>query len=248
MSTFGTTQFAQRSGIPAHTLRRLHVSGKLVAAEVTRGGHRRYDESQVEDAAAFVRRMKLLTGGSNVIGEERLDRFFAYLLGLVMADGNVLESGQVQLELKDEQVIADVAQILGAEVHPRKNRPMYRITVPRAIACHLVEYGVCRRKSKGFGIPPMDSYSFGCFLRGLYDGDGSKSLRSGRTTVRFHGHPKSMSSVQRTLMEAFGVYIPWVPDNRIKSGMLETSRKTVTDFLRSLMYADGGVCLERKKF
>lgn len=56
----GIGQFARLSGVPIHTLKRLHDSGKLVASEVTERGHRRYDEWQLEDAERFVRRMRLL--------------------------------------------------------------------------------------------------------------------------------------------------------------------------------------------
>ena len=244
----GINEFARVTGVPSHTLRRLHLSGKFIPCVVTEGGHRRYEESQVESAKEYVRKMKLLLGGKNVLDEnEKLDDFFSYILGLIMADGTVSAKGQVQLEMKDKQIMDDVAGIVGAEVHPRLDRNMFRITVPRPIACRLVEYGVCRRKSKGFDVPSMSEKSFGCFLRGLFDGDGSASIRKGRRILRFAGHPRAMAYIQRTLLEGFGLYLPWVDDNRLESGMLETGRSAVVDAVCGIMYATEGPCLWRKR-
>jgi len=164
---------------------------------VTPGGFRRYEEWQLNEAQKFVRRMKLLPGGRSVIGVESLEPFFAYLLGLIMADGTVLESGQVQLEMKDRAFMWKVGDALGVEVHLRSDRPMWRLTVPRIVANRLVEYGVCRRKSQGFDIPSMNGASFGHFLRGLFDGDGSVSqVREGAgRRLRFHGHPRPMAQI-----------------------------------------------------
>jgi DNA-binding transcriptional MerR regulator len=240
-------EFAKMTGVPSHTLRRLDSAGKLVPMH-SNVGHRRYDVSQVSEAEQYVRRMKLLDGGKNIVREMAdLDDFFAYLLGMVMADGTVLESGQVQLELKDKQVLEDIAEILGAEIHPRPDRPMWRMTVPRPVANHLVEYGVCRRKCEGFDIPEMSERSFGCFLRGLFDGDGSVSIRGNRTILRFHGHPKAMAHVQATLLSHFGLYMAWVPDNRIESGMLEIGNHLVVGAICSIMYGVNGIHLVRKK-
>jgi hypothetical protein len=240
-------EFAKMTGVSSWTLRRLDISGKLNPGHST-GGHRRYDESQVDEAKQYIRRMKLLMGGKNVVCEmDDLDDFFAYLLGLIFADGSVSAEGQVQLEMKDKQIMEDVAKVLGVEIHPRPDRPMWRMTVPKPVANRLVEYGVCRRKCEGFDIPDMSERSFGCFLRGLFDGDGSVSVRGNRTTIRFHGHPKAMAHIQATLMGHFGIYMAWVPDNRIESGMLEIGSGSVINSLYSIMYRVSGVRLKRKE-
>ena len=244
----GITQFSQRTGLSRDSLRRLHRSGKLIPAHVTRGGFRRYEESQAAEAVKFVKSMKLLTDGSNVVGDgPLLDPFFAYLLGLVMADGTVSKTGQVQLEMKDFQIMRDVGEVLGVEVHPRSDRDMYQLTVPSRVACQLIEFGVCRNKSQGFEVPRMSECSFGHFLRGLFDGDGSVSVRGNCITIRFHGHPKSMAYVQATLLGHFGVYMAWVPDNRIHSGMLEIGNQFAVRAIRDVMYESAGVCLDRKQ-
>lgn len=239
--------FSKQTGISVSKLYQLKSSGKLIPIRKD-GYYLIYDESQVVDAEKYVRKMKLLVGGKNVVKDmDDLDDFFAYLLGMIMADGTVLESGQVQLELKDKQVIDDIAAVLGADVHLRSDRLMWRITVPRPVANRLVEYGVCRRKCEGFDVPEMSERSFGCFLRGLFDGDGSISEKGNGLVVRFHGHPKAMAYIQSTLMEHFGLYLPWVADNRIESGMLETSKKSSVDLLYNIMYKVDGVSLLRKK-
>lgn len=245
------SQFSEATGVSVPVLKRLSVCGKLTPVSFTDGGHRRYGESQIEDAKQFVHRMKLLTGGKNIIDESiKLEPFFAYLLGLVFADGTVSKEGQVQLEMKDEQIVSDVAAQVGAKVgnRVRENGIMYRMTVPRKLAFQLIEFGVCRRKSHGFEVPEMCEESFGHFLRGLFDGDGSVSIRGGhRRTLRIHGHPRAMAFIQTTLLENYGLYLPWVADNRLESGMLETSRMAVVDIICGIMYNAGGICLNRKR-
>jgi len=248
MSLVAIGKFAEMTGVPFHVLRRLHAREVLMPAHIDNNGRRYYNEDQIPDAQIFVKKMKLLVNGENIIdASEHLEPFFAYLLGLILADGTVCADGQVQLEMKDRQILDDVSAILGAIVHPRSDRPMYRITVPRPVARRLVEYGACRRKSHGFIIPHMDECSFGHFLRGLFDGDGSASIRYGRRILRIHGHPKAMAYIQATLLGHYELYLPWVPDNRIESGMLETGRKSTIDDICDMMYGAGGVCLNRKK-
>lgn len=240
-------EFAEMTGVPAHTLRRLDTYGKLVPSH-SGGGHRLYDSCQISEAEQYVRRMKLLVGGKNVVcNMQDFDDFFAYLLGLIFADGTVLESGQVQLEMKDKQIMEDVSGVLGVEIHPRPARSTWRMTVPKIVANRLVEYGVCRRKCEGFDIPEMSERSFGCFLRGLFDGDGSVRIRNGNIILRFHGHPKAMAHIQATLLGHYELYLPWVKDNRLESGMLETSRERTVNTICDIMYAVDGVRLNRKQ-
>jgi hypothetical protein len=93
-------EFAKITGVPTHTLRRLDMSGKL-KSHYSDGGHRRYEQNQISEAESYVKRMKLLTGGRNVIKDMAdLDDFFAYLLGLILADGTVLESGMLEITKK----------------------------------------------------------------------------------------------------------------------------------------------------
>jgi len=241
-------EFARLTGISDDSLRRLDVSGKLIAKH-TSGGHRLYDQSQLEEALKFVRKMKLLPTGKNIIvsGIDDLDDFFAYLLGLIFADGNVNADGQVQLEMKDKQIMEDVAAVLGAKIHPRPDRPMWRMTIPKSMSLQLVEHGVCRRKSKGFDIQPMSERSFGPFLRGLFDGDGSVMRRHGGVTLRVCGHPRAMAHIQATLLGHYGLYMAWVADNRMESGMLEIGKKSVVDAIYDIMYKVNGVYLKRKQ-
>ena len=73
----GIGEFAKLSGISAAKLRRLHNSGEFQASLVTPSGYRKYDESQLEEAAKYVKRMKLLPGKS-VLGNDELDSFFGF--------------------------------------------------------------------------------------------------------------------------------------------------------------------------
>lgn len=242
----GITDFSTASGVRAHTLRRLHADGRFVPAGVSSGGHRRYESWQIEYAAEFVKKMKLLPNGKNVVVDvPSLGSFFPYLLGIVMADGTRLQSGQVQLEMKDRQILDDLSEIMGCEVHPHAGREMFRITVPSKYAHQLGEYGVCPNKGKkGFDTPNMCEADFCHFLRGLFDGDGSRSKDD--SVIRFHGHPKSMSHIQATLLEEFGLYLPWVEDKRCNSGMLESGRKAVVKGVNCLMYREDVISLKRK--
>ena len=242
------SQFADMSGIAAHTIRKLDFSDKLKPNHLTKGGHRRYDVSQVEQAKRYVKKMSILPDGISVIDESKhIEPFSAYLLGMLFADGNVCKSGQVQLELYDKQILEDVAYRLGACVHQRADRGSFRITVPRSKANEMVELGLCRRKSQGFVVPQMSSESFGHFLCGLFDGDGSVSKRGNSIVFRLHGHPKSMGYIQATLLDKFGLYLAWVRDTRSETGMLETSASKKIQMLIKIIYSDWSICLMRKR-
>jgi len=248
MKTYTVAQFAERVGMSSDRLRRLDNAGVFTPAEKTAGGHRRYSEEQIESAFVFVRELKLLPSGRDLIGDLHVEPFFAYLLGLCLADGSANEAGQVVLEMKDRELLEEIAGVVETTVGSRKDRDTFRMTIPISIARNLVEFGVAPRKGEnGYTIPKLSMTSFGHLLRGIFDGDGCVDLHQGRTRVRISGHPAPMADLQFTLLRHFGIYMGWYPLKTMNSGSLETGKKASVGALRELMYENGGTCLHQKK-
>jgi hypothetical protein len=240
-------QFSDATGLPAHTLRRLHAKGQLVPKFVTEGGHRRYTAEQIEEAKKFVKKKRLM-GGKSVVSEDELeiDAFFAYLLGLAMACGKVKDGLKMQIEMKDEQILRDVAKRLDVSLSAEESS-LFALTLPAYDATRLIEYGVSRNKAMGFEVPELAPESFRHFLRGLFDGNGSVIERDGRMVWRLYGHAKPLAQVQATLLERTGVYAKWYKDKRRKAtGMLEVNRKADILIIFQYMYKGENLCLKRK--
>jgi hypothetical protein len=118
----------------------------------------------------------------------------AYILGLIMTDGNIIKNYQgfeIQLTKEDKYILEKISDIIGAsKSHKVQNidcsgkrriegfsnaKDMARVTVHNAkIAMDLKELGVVRNKTKimryNGGVP---SEFLSSFFRGLVDGDGS---------------------------------------------------------------------------
>jgi len=241
------SELSAETGIASHTLRRLTNAGKITVT-FTDGGHRRYDEFQVEKALKYKKEKNFFPNARNVLdGKIKLKSFHAYLIGLIMADGTFQRKRQVVIEMKEEKLLRELGERLNVEVHKRPNKSMFRMTVPARVRDVLFVKGMKRKKNEGFEVPLMNRCSFGHFLRGLFDGDGSVSVRGSGVVLRFHGHHWPMGDVQKTLYEGEDVYFHWVDDKRSISGMLERGKRESVRKIFSYMYKDAEIFLERKK-
>lgn len=59
--------FSKITGIPSHSLRRLHINGKLIPSVITNGYYRIYSENQIDEAKKYVRKMKLVDNSESFI-------------------------------------------------------------------------------------------------------------------------------------------------------------------------------------
>ena len=248
-------RFASLCGLTPRVLRRMNDSGEFVADFVSVEGFRYYREDRRDDARKLVWTPKIMDGGRNVIVDcPDLEHDFAYVWGLIMADGCVMGDGlSICLEMKDEQIIRDIATIVGGNVHKRGDREMWRVIVPRYYSKKIIALGAERRKGKGFDVPPMSENTFCDYLRGLFDGDGSVGERYTRSlSCSIAGHPRAMAYIQKTLFEHFGLYMAWnrkvskkFPDSN--TGQLGIANRDSVGKFHDIIYRFDGVCLKRKK-
>lgn len=244
MTTYGISEFSELTGLPVHTLRRLHASGALTPVCVTEGGHRRYDEGQIDVAKQLAHKhgSKVLPVGECVIDEDVCyEPFLCYLLGLSMAKGKANRDGRVEIVLDDKQhaqwVMKHFETCSNVSGGIDGSGP-YTILVPPYMSSNLVEFGMTRKRSWGCEIPQMSSNSFRRFLCGFFDGCGGVVERKRRLVLRFYGHPRTLGYVQNTLLAYLDAYMTWVRDKRKKTGMLETSSRT--KILRIFQYMTEG--------
>ena len=117
---------------------------------------------------------------------------------------------------------------------------MFRITVPVKFARKLLSFNLIRNKSKGFVVPCLSKRAFDNMLRGWFDGDGSISeKKSSQFSFSLYGHPKSLSYIQKTLLEHYNLYVPWYPAKRTKNfGALNTSKEGTLSYLFYIMYGN----------
>jgi transposase len=126
---------------------------------------------------------------------------FAYVFGYMCADGSIGEYAKrgsgirknrlmpvSSITSKDEQILQDIGLRMGLKSKPKSHiRKMSQFTLKRAKYWRLVtscrwvfdkwtEYGLKPRKSYvGIGVPNVPIEFARHFVRGFFDGDGSKS-------------------------------------------------------------------------
>lgn len=123
---------------------------------------------------------------------EKIDtEYKAYILGLIYADGSIIESkGNRQLKVviglqeEDGYILSKFAREAGGKditishvpSHRSKNwKPTAKITVTSDKICKkLISYGCKIRKSQeGMNFPLLEEKLIPHFIRGFFDGDGS---------------------------------------------------------------------------
>jgi hypothetical protein len=107
----------------------------------------------------------------------------AWLLGLIWSDG-CLMGNMVEICSKDRDLLETVAGILemdDAAIQLKNRGTAYRIRfTSQRVAQILRGLGLVERKSLVANWPPMQEEYRSAFVRGLFDGDGSASLRQKR--------------------------------------------------------------------
>lgn len=112
----------------------------------------------------------------------------AYWLGLLAADGWIVTCrGEVTgvalaLHSRDMELLNGYARFIGFKHEPKRTRPgvdLHQIKVAsKTMALDLVKHGIVPRKSKVLELPELPEQLQGHFLRGLFDGDGSVTVRN----------------------------------------------------------------------
>jgi len=113
----------------------------------------------------------------------------AYWLGFICADGNIKKTNnKVSLISKDLEVIVGFKEAIGAEnkiskreiFDKRTNKTYtgYSIQIGNEIFTqHLINLGITNNKTNVLEFPNIEEKYYSYFIAGLFDGDGSISLK-----------------------------------------------------------------------
>lgn len=188
-----------------------------------------------------------------------LDKNKAYLLGLILTDGNLYKKTpcvSIELQTKDKQILDDILKVFGGSVLPQKHKgkiKSYRWNFP------ISKYG-----DKGFGwklyeqlekfyivpnktflvkFPNIPEEFLLHFIRGLWDGDGSFFFHRGYIESSFCSASYDFILGFKNILEKLDI------KSRIRkqynSYNLDLSIKN-TKRLINLIYSDLGLFLNRK--
>lgn len=193
----------------------------------------------------------------NIDSEEK-----AYLLGLMITDGNVHRpehhgQDQVSLASNDKELVDLFAEKIGLSKKPNNDgRGSWQVYVKSNIMSKdLEKYGVVPRKSFITKFPIIDDEFYSHLIRGIIDGDGNisfykvKNRNYHHKAVRiFSANEQFLKDLNRYLKEKLGV-------SEVKIQHYKTTTAAVLSFSRiddvekiiNYIYKDSHYYLHRKK-
>ncbi|MCX5716068.1 MAG: hypothetical protein NTV07_04300 [Candidatus Omnitrophica bacterium] len=101
----------------------------------------------------------------------------AYILGLIITDGCVSQTGNVSLSMNEKDLLEKVRQAMDSEhkITPSKHQKgLYYFNFARErIVNDLANFGILPNKSMNVEFPNIPEEFMADFIRGVFDGDGS---------------------------------------------------------------------------
>jgi hypothetical protein len=192
------------------------------------------------------------------------DQSSAYHLGLLYADGhNNQKRGTIALTQNED----DIDVIVRFRDFVRSNQPILFYNDPRQgrrrtalihlnsrhMSDRLAELGMVHDKTHKAEFPTISRWVWRHFIRGVFDGDGSISIKNNRrrcATVSFTGTESLCTSIGEILKSEAGIsdfrMYTRHPERKNNIRMIHISR--TDDVLKSLhwMYDDNTVYMKRK--
>ena len=115
----------------------------------------------------------------------------AYILGLLMADGNVLDDYTIQitLQIRDEHILQKISELIESTypLYYSKNKKYCTLRfMSKKITQDLAKYNIVPRKSLILEPPNIPSHLYRHLVRGYFDGDGSIYLDKKINQYRIH--------------------------------------------------------------
>lgn len=118
---------------------------------------------------------------------EKIDtRDKAYVLGLILSDGNVTKEKTIRLKITDIDLLEDVRKRIGHEQplylckKEKQNHKTTKLLVlsNRKMYHDILKHGCCHQKSFNLEFPNLENKLLPDFIRGFFDGDGCVHLTS----------------------------------------------------------------------
>jgi hypothetical protein len=164
----------------------------------------------------------------------------AYWLGYICADGNITKNNnKVSLVSKDLEVIEGFKEAIGAEhtitksitYDKRTNKTYtgYSIQIGNELfVANLINLGVTSNKSDILNFPNIEEKYYSYFIAGLFDGDGSVSLKGKALIMNLIGTQEILNFIKDYILINYG----------IKPKYFDRVTKNKSNVWRMYLYAD----------
>lgn len=189
---------------------------------------------------------------------KKLNKNNAYIIGFLLADGSVVGNRlKLHLQRQDRDLLVwfkEDCQYTG-NIYDNKAKcnNKYHPTSALTISCYewledLENYSIYPNKTLTGFLPDIPSNSFGHFLRGFFDGDGTITGQKHQTLKFINGSPRLLSELSDRLHNEYGL-----TERRIyhrknsQTHTLEYGKHSDVTKLYNLMYQDVSFYLKRKK-
>jgi hypothetical protein len=182
----------------------------------------------------------------------------AYVLGLLITDGNVSNYGAVSLSMNEKGLLEKVCEVLDSKhkITPSKHQKgLFNFHFARVgMLKDLLALGVVPRKSMTARFPAVPEPFLAHFIRGVFDGDGSVFFdsRSKSCPVRANFVSSSKEFIEKleSTLQKLGLPARIIYNQRTKNGISYMFRYAHEDSkkLFAVLYKDvqNGLFLERK--
>jgi len=175
----------------------------------------------------------------------------AYILGYIMADGNIYKNYlQLECNTQDISIIQFIKDILvpnyNIRFRIRNLRNYCYLNIGNKLLIEkLAEYNIVPRKTGNEKLPLISKEFHGDYLRGLFDGDGCITL-CGTPNKKYPSwnlcsHSKTfLEQINNILNNTCGIY------KSNDSWSLATNKFSSIQYIFNIMYTSQKFCLKRK--
>lgn len=134
----------------------------------------------------------------------------AYWLGFITADG-CLKSNRLRIVSKDKEVLDKFKESIKSEHKISENKTIdkrsgktynwYTLSITNQLFTKKIQRYINIEKSVNFLIPKLENSLYRYFISGLFDGDGSISIKNDKLRVSLISTKECLEEIQEILLE-----------------------------------------------
>ncbi|MBI3810881.1 MAG: hypothetical protein HY283_01565 [Nitrospirae bacterium] len=190
---------------------------------------------------------------------------FAYVLGLIYTDGNLIKESfvknrnkvvaryQVSISQKDPYILDRIKEMLSlntALVRSRNNEDSYIHTLrfyDKEIFERLESFGLCPNKSLKIAFPDIPSRYLSGFIRGVFDGDGSYSGKKATLVTGSEAFANGLNSALNLLGFPAHIYVNSTSSKHPSYSVQISSGRAGMTKLYQFLYRRASIFIPRKR-
>lgn len=200
------------------------------------------------------------------IFQEGLNKFNAYILGLILSDGCISydkhsKRNKLTIALCDEEIISELNKRYNENKkvyyqNPKKGKRIFQFISTNELDIEFLKNkGIWYRKSKNLSLPNINLKYIPSLIRGIFDGEGSVYVNNTKSNGKIFSY---LNISITTGSELFALNLNEVLKKYdIESSVIDSrekkciyvkiySKENVRKF-RELIYLDDGIYMQRKK-